>query len=228
MFEQLNLKNNNPQTVEIAQKQLSAICHAVGVLKPQKSEELHGKPLKVRVGTKPASGGYDAGNKITSYKNINEKVDVAGGDAGAASFGAGAPAAPAGFTAGTPAAPAAAGAPSGAPAQPWATGAAAAAAAPAPAEPAAPAAPPAPPAAPPAAPAAPHDPMTAALADGWVRHPSSPPHMYKGQEVKLDADVLALYPAPVAAPAVPEAPAAPPAPPAAGAPTAPPPWAAPK
>lgn len=84
LFEQLNLKNANPQTVEIAQKQLSAICHAVGVLKPQKSEELHGKPLKVRVGQKAASGGYDAGNKITSYKNINEAVDTAGGDAGAA------------------------------------------------------------------------------------------------------------------------------------------------
>jgi hypothetical protein len=217
LWEQLNLRNNNAQTVEIAQKQLSAICHAVGVLKPAKSEELHAKPFKVKVGQKPAKDGYDAGNRIMAYKNINEQVDTAGGDAGAAAFGAGAPQAPAGFTAGAPA--------STPPAQPWAQGAAATAATPD----AAPPAPPAPPAAP-AAPAAPHDPLAAAAADGWIVHPSAAGYYYKGTEVKTNADVAAMYPAP--APAAPAAPPAPPAAPAApaapGAQAAPPPWAAPK
>lgn len=100
-------------------------------------------------------------------------------------------------------------------------GAAAPAAPGAPTPPAAPSAPSAP-AAPAAAPA--HDPLAAAVADGWVKHPSSAGYHYKGQEVKTDAEVAALYPAPAAAPA---APPSPPAAPTAGG-TATPPWAAPK
>lgn len=221
VWEQLNLRNNNPQTVEIAQKQLSAICHAVGVLKPAKSEELHGKPLKIRVGQKKAEGGYDAGNRIMAYKNINEQVDVAGGDAGAAAFGAGAaPAQP--WAQGAAAQVAGAPATDGAPAQPWAGQPAAAEAPAAPGVPAAPAAPEAPP-------VVTHDPLAAAVADGWIVHPSAPGYHYKGQEVKTDADVAAMYPAPAAAPAVPAAPGAPPPPPAAAgdAQAAPPPWAKP-
>lgn len=207
VWEQLNLRNNNPQTVEIAQKQLSAICHAVGVLKPAKSEELHNRPLKIRVGQKKAEGGYDAGNRIMAYKNINEQLDTAGGDAGAEAFGAGA-----------------------APSQPWAAPPAAAIAdAPAAATPP-PAAwtPPVAPAAPeaPAAPAPVHDPLAVAVADGWIKHPTAPGYHYKGQEVKTDADVAALYPAPPAAPAAPVAPAVPAAP-TGDAQTAPPPWAKP-
>ena len=64
------------------------------------------------------------------------------------------------------------------------------------------------------APAVVHDPMQKAVADGWIVHPSSPTHMYKGQDVKVIAEVLALYPAPVAAPTLPAAPAAPGVPPA--------------
>jgi uncharacterized protein DUF669 len=208
VWEQLNLKNSNPQTVEIAQKQLSAICHAVGVLKPGKSEELHNIPLKVRIGQKKAENGYDAGNRIMAYKNVNEKVDMAGGDAGAEAFGATKTTAP------PPAS------------QPWVQGAAATVAdgagqPPAPPVPSAPPAPPAP------EPAVVHDPMAAAVADGWIKHPSAPGYHYKGQEVKLDADVAVLYPVPApSAPPAPAAPLAPPAPPAAdAAQAAAPPWA---
>jgi hypothetical protein len=86
---------------------------------------------------------------------------------------------------------------------------------------AAPAAPPAnggwqTPAAPaPAAPVA-HDPMAAAVADGWIKHPNTAGYHYKGQEVKTDAEVAALYPAKQTwnppAPAVPSVPAVPAAP----------------
>jgi hypothetical protein len=41
----LNLVNNTPKAVEIAQRELSAICHAVNVLKPSDSIELHDIPL---------------------------------------------------------------------------------------------------------------------------------------------------------------------------------------
>ena len=206
VFTNLNLKNANAETVEIAQKQLSAICHAVGVLRPQDSNELHGKPLKIKVKIRPASGQYSESNDITSYKNVNEAVDTAGGDsaAGAASFGAGAPA------------------------NPWATGAAAeVAGAPAtpPAEPAAPAAPVAPAA--PEAPAAPHDPIAAAEADGWAKHPTSPGWHYKGADVVKTDSLGEKYPGVPAAPAAPAAPVAPTGDPAAAQGAAPP-WAQPK
>lgn len=77
-----NLRNNNPQTVEIAYKQMSALCHAVGVLAPQDSSELHNRPLKVRVKIVPASAEYEAGNDITAFKNINEQVAKAPAAAG--------------------------------------------------------------------------------------------------------------------------------------------------
>lgn len=79
LFARLNLKNSNQQTVEIAYKQLSAICHAVGVLRIQDSAQLHGIPLKVKVKLRTdPTGKYEDQNDITSFKNINEQVDVAG------------------------------------------------------------------------------------------------------------------------------------------------------
>lgn len=56
VWDQLNLVYSKPgeadksaQTVEIAQRTLSAICHAVGVLRVNDSEALHLKPLTVTV-----------------------------------------------------------------------------------------------------------------------------------------------------------------------------------
>lgn len=58
---------------------------------------------------------------------------------------------------------------------------------------------------PPAAPVA-HDPLAAAVADGWIKHPDAAGYHYKGQDVKTDDEVAAMYPAPAAAPAAPAAP----------------------
>lgn len=46
----LNLWNPNPVAVEIAQRELNSICHAVGKLRVADSEELHAVPLKVSLG----------------------------------------------------------------------------------------------------------------------------------------------------------------------------------
>jgi len=56
--------------------------------------------------------------------------------------------------------------------------------------------PPAPPPAPAPAPVVQHDPRAAALADGWVQHPDSPPHGYKGQDVLAWEAIEEQYPAP--------------------------------
>jgi hypothetical protein len=90
--------------------------------------------------------------------------------------------------------------------QAFGTGAAGAAAAP-PAPTPTPPPPPAPAA--PAAPAAAHDPLAAAVADGWIKHPTSPGYHYKGQDVLTDADLAARYPAAPAAPSPPPAPSYP-------------------
>ena len=46
-FERLNLFNYNAKAVDIANRQLSAICNAIGIVSLQDSEQLHMKPIKV-------------------------------------------------------------------------------------------------------------------------------------------------------------------------------------
>lgn len=72
VFHNFNIRNNNAQAVEIAYKDLSAICHAVGILQCQDSEQLHGRPLRAKVTLKPSDGTYEARNEIRGYKNIND------------------------------------------------------------------------------------------------------------------------------------------------------------
>lgn len=48
--DRLNLHNQNPETVRIANQQLSAYCHVTGVFRFQSTEELHGKPFVVEIG----------------------------------------------------------------------------------------------------------------------------------------------------------------------------------
>lgn len=93
LWSRLNLRNNNATAVEIAYKDLSAICHSVGVLQVQDSAELHGKPMKVKVSVRAATAEYEASNDIKAYKNINENVGGATAGGPPPGFGA----APAGF-----------------------------------------------------------------------------------------------------------------------------------
>ena len=64
LFDRLNLINNNPTTVEIAQRTLSAICHAVGKMQVDDSEQLHLIPLIADVKVQPPKNGYDAQNTL--------------------------------------------------------------------------------------------------------------------------------------------------------------------
>jgi hypothetical protein len=47
LWERLNLVNASQQTVEIAQRQLSAICHAVDRIHVSDSEQLHFRPMTI-------------------------------------------------------------------------------------------------------------------------------------------------------------------------------------
>lgn len=70
VFARLNLKNANDKAVDIARKDLAAICRAVGVMSPQGSEQLHDIPLMIKVKVRAASGEYEASNDIGGYKAV--------------------------------------------------------------------------------------------------------------------------------------------------------------
>lgn len=76
LWANLNLINPNAQAVEIAERDLSAICRAVGRMQVSDSEELHNLPLLITVKVKPAGpdkGGVmrEAANEISGYKPVN-------------------------------------------------------------------------------------------------------------------------------------------------------------
>ena len=75
IFSRLNLQNKNPKAVEIARQELSAICRAVGVLRPQDSSDLHDRPMKIGVKIRPGKDkdkdnkvAYGPSNEIKSWK----------------------------------------------------------------------------------------------------------------------------------------------------------------
>lgn len=82
-WDRLNLVNGNSQTVDIAQRALSAICHACGKLKVDDSEDLHFIPMCVTVRVRPAKGDYAASNEIRGYKTADEYKGGGGGQSGA-------------------------------------------------------------------------------------------------------------------------------------------------
>ncbi|GAB5501170.1 MAG: hypothetical protein PsegKO_34810 [Pseudohongiellaceae bacterium] len=64
LYDRLNLVNNNPTAVEIAQRTLSAICHATGQMQVQDSCQLHDIPMRAKVKVEPAKGKYGESNSI--------------------------------------------------------------------------------------------------------------------------------------------------------------------
>ncbi len=97
-YDRLNLENPNQQAVDIARRTLSAICHGVGVLTVTDSEQLHFKPMEVKLAVVPRKDKQgnivpgEMSNEVKGYKPL--------GGAGAGSNNA-APAAKSGFTPGS-------------------------------------------------------------------------------------------------------------------------------
>lgn len=87
LIERLNLNNPNATAVEIAQRTLSGICRAVGVLTPRTSGDLHDKPLmvKVKVKVKPGEGQYGPSNDIVEYSAPDKAQAPAAAASGATS-----------------------------------------------------------------------------------------------------------------------------------------------
>ncbi|MGJ7508706.1 DUF669 domain-containing protein [Variovorax sp. GT1P44] len=70
VWARLNIRHENAQAQQIAQSQLSALCHAVGVINLNDSAQLHGKPVRIRVKLRPAEGQYAASNDVNGFEAV--------------------------------------------------------------------------------------------------------------------------------------------------------------
>jgi hypothetical protein len=82
IFDNLNLHNANEMTQRIAQQTLAKICNAVGVAALQDSEELHFKPMMVKVGM--GKGDYADRNQVKGYRSVGAAAPAAPRPAGPA------------------------------------------------------------------------------------------------------------------------------------------------
>ena len=69
LWVRLNLQNQNPDAVRMARADLSAICHAVNVLKPNDSVELHNIPLVINVRCKKDKNTDEIVNEVRGYES---------------------------------------------------------------------------------------------------------------------------------------------------------------
>ena len=76
LWARLNLKNPNAAAVRMARADLSAICHAVNVICPGDSVELHNLPLTITVKCRKTPDG-DIVNEIRGYSAKNAPVTPA-------------------------------------------------------------------------------------------------------------------------------------------------------
>jgi len=68
VWDRITHRHPNATTVKIALGTLSAICRAVGVLKPNDSVELHNIPLVVNVGLKKREDNGEMANVVKGYE----------------------------------------------------------------------------------------------------------------------------------------------------------------
>lgn len=78
----LNLYHQNQQTVEIAHRQLSAVCHVIGVFNVQDTQQLHNIPFVVEVDFQK---GEEARQK--GYTEVKRVFDINGNEPGKAGQG---------------------------------------------------------------------------------------------------------------------------------------------
>ena len=71
----LNLDHPNATAVEIAKSELSAICHAVGVLTPKDSVELHNRPLIASVKLEKRKDNGELSNRVKGYKSLKAAAE---------------------------------------------------------------------------------------------------------------------------------------------------------
>lgn len=77
LWANINVWNTNPKAVEIANRELSAICHAVGELgELADTEQLHHKPLAIKAKVRPAEGDYEASNSLSGFEPLSKRFQL--------------------------------------------------------------------------------------------------------------------------------------------------------
>lgn len=67
VWSQHNIVHNTPKAEQIGREQFSAVCHAVGVLRPKATEDLHDKPLVIEVGIEKGDDKYPDKNVVKAW-----------------------------------------------------------------------------------------------------------------------------------------------------------------
>ncbi len=76
IWERLNIRNINKKAEEISQRQLSALCRAVGVLNLVDTDQLHNIPVVLEVDIEQREG-YDPQNRVKGYASSGNTQPVA-------------------------------------------------------------------------------------------------------------------------------------------------------
>ena len=74
LIDRLNIDNPNDKAKKIAEETLSSICHAIGVMTPKTSADLHNKKMIAKVVLKERddkSGSYN--NEVSNYYKIGTR-----------------------------------------------------------------------------------------------------------------------------------------------------------
>ena len=72
VFQNLNLRNNNKQAVDIAKAQLSAVCRAINTMQPKSVYELQNKPCVLKIVLKKRKDTNENENRITKWMSIED------------------------------------------------------------------------------------------------------------------------------------------------------------
>jgi Protein of unknown function (DUF669) len=78
----LNLWNNNPKASEIAQKQLSALCHVTGRFKLNSFNDLNGIPFVVEAGYQTGHEPGPNNPEAKGYTEVKKVLDMQGNEPG--------------------------------------------------------------------------------------------------------------------------------------------------
>lgn len=70
IFHNLTRENRNNVAKEIGERQLSQICHAIGVLEPKEKEDILFKPLVAVLKIRKGNEGYSDSNEVQRFQTL--------------------------------------------------------------------------------------------------------------------------------------------------------------
>jgi len=69
VWARINIENPSEEAVRIGQAELSALCRAVGVMDLRDTNDLHNKPLRIKVVQEKRRDTGEMGNRVKAYES---------------------------------------------------------------------------------------------------------------------------------------------------------------